>query len=127
MGKEELICELHEAFTSNNPKALNTNTKKYFEDTQTLYAEAREYKSSNQDKPEYLEFLIESETYSKISSGKVHCCIVNKSGLFANQEIILKEVEGLSATGRFCRKTILDVCTYIEEKGLSDGYFLISF
>ena len=103
--------------------------KKYFEDTQTMYHQARRANSSIEinEEQRIKEFFVEKAQYKELAEERVRYLIVDRSDFWLYEEICIKEVEGLIPTGKSLYKHISNIKTSIDEKGLKEGYTIISF
>lgn len=121
-----LLVNLYESVHGEKVQSVG---KKYFEETQTMFHEAKAAKSSIQltESKQMKEFYLEPDQYKDIAEERIKYLIVDRNDFWIDEEICIKEVKGLVPTGRNLYKHILNIKTSLDEKGLKENYTIISF
>ncbi len=118
-SREALIMGLNQAMKGEKKDELG---RQFFEDTNTLKTGAA---GGNVE----VNVLVSKEEFARIASGLVKYHITDRRGIEDGNDIILTEVEsdGFTQTGHKLTKRVINVMSYLQEKGLKEGFSIVSF
>ncbi len=118
-SREDLIKGLSQAMNSSKEDELG---RQFFADTNTLRTGAA---GGNTE----VSVLVSKEEFAGIATGLVKYHITDRRGIEEGNDIIFNEVEsdGFTQTGHKLTKRVINVKSYLQVKGLKDGFSIVSF
>ena len=118
-SREALIKGLNQAMNGNKEDELG---RQFFADTNTLRTGAA---GGNTE----VSVLVSKEEFAAIASGLVKYHVTDRRGIEEGNDIIFNEVEsdGFTQTGHKLTKRVINVKSYLQVKGLKDGFSIVSF
>jgi len=118
-SREDLIKSLNQAMNGNKEDELG---RQFFADTNTLKTGAA---GGNVE----VSVLVSKAEFSRIASGLAKYHITDRRGIEDGNDITFNEVEddGFTQTGHKLTKRVINVQSYLQVKGLKDGFCVVSF
>lgn len=118
-SREDLIKGLSQAMYGSKEDELG---RQFFADTNTLRTGAA---GGNTE----VSVLVSKEEFAGIATGLVKYHITDRRGIEEGNDIIFNEVEsdGFTQTGHKLTKRVINVKSYLQVKGLKDGFSIVSF
>ncbi|WP_294238705.1 hypothetical protein [Pseudobutyrivibrio sp.] len=118
-SREDLIKGLSQAMNGSKEDELG---RQFFADTNTLRTGAA---GGNTE----VSVLVSKEELAGIATGLVKYHITDRRGIEEGNDIIFNEVEsdGFTQTGHKLTKRVINVKSYLQVKGLKDGFSIVSF
>ena len=117
-SREDLIKGLSQAMNGSKEDELG---RQFFADTNTLRTGAA---GGNTE----VSVLVSKEEFAGIATGLVKYHITDRRGIEEGNDIIFNEVEsdGFTQTGHKLTKRVINVKSYLQVKGLQDGFSIVS-
>ena len=118
-SREDLIKGLSQAMNGSKEDELG---RQFFADTNTLRTGAA---GGNTE----VSVLVSKEEFAGIATSLVKYHITDRRGIEEGNDIIFNEVEsdGFTQTGHKLTKRVINVKSYLQVKGLKDGFSIVSF
>ncbi|MCR5416316.1 MAG: hypothetical protein K6E79_05945 [Pseudobutyrivibrio sp.] len=117
-SREDLIKGLNQAMNGSKEDELG---RQFFADTNTLRTGAA---GGNVE----VSVLVSKDEFANIASGAVKYHITDRRGVEEGNDITFNEVEsdGFTQTGHKLTKRVVKVQSYLQNKGLREGFYIIS-
>ena len=118
-SREDLIKGLSQAMNGSKEDELG---RQFFSVSNTLRTGAA---GGNTE----VSVLVSKEEFAGIATGLVKYHITDRRGIEEGNDIIFNEVEsdGFTQTGHKLTKRVINVKSYLQVKGLKDGFSIVSF